>query len=101
MVRVGPWTVTQIEFAQEETHCERCDKRIKYIWVCEVDAGSERLTELNGQVVWRIGSTRGPTLMRDHVKVAAAETRGALDSDGNGPRRRSPWTVPRAPADAN
>lgn len=64
MVRVGPWTIREVNYSKTWTHCERCNERIKEVWVCEVDSDSDLVnTTLDGQRVWRIGSTCGPTLM--------------------------------------
>jgi hypothetical protein len=63
MVRVGPWIVETLEHDERWTNCERCSERIKWIYVCRVDADSPQLIALGGKPVWRIGSTCGPTLM--------------------------------------
>ncbi len=63
MVRVGPWVVERVERDEGGTTCERCSKQgIKEIWVCTVDADSDRLKALGGKRTWRIGSHCGPTL---------------------------------------
>lgn len=36
MVRVGPWTVLDIERVSPAERCERCGTRIREVWVCEV-----------------------------------------------------------------
>lgn len=63
MVRVGPWVAERVEREEEGSVCERCSKQgIKEIWVCTVDADSDRLQALGGKPTWRIGSHCGPIL---------------------------------------
>jgi hypothetical protein len=69
MVRVGPWTVRDIERMPVAEHCERCETTIKEVWVCEVDSSYERLSELGGKTLWRIGNHCGPTLMEVSERV--------------------------------
>ena len=79
MVRVGPWTVRAVERDENWTSCERCTESIKEIWVCEVDPSyDELLSELGGQLVWRIGSTCGPTLMKVSKDYWKRETKSIL-----------------------
>jgi hypothetical protein len=63
MVRVGPWTIERVDRDENWTNCERCDERIKEIWVCTVDEQFVDLAKLDGKRTWRIGSTCGPTLI--------------------------------------
>lgn len=75
MVRIGPWTIESIELGAWR-NCDRCDARHKEVWICTVDADSDRLAVLDGRQTWHIGSTCGPTLMlvshevwRNHTKA--------------------------------
>lgn len=77
MVRVGPWVLQRIDVlgsGDERFPCERCDTKLREIWVCEVDEGAD-LRELDGQRTWRIGSTCGPTLLSLSDEVWHEETR--------------------------
>jgi hypothetical protein len=74
MVRFGPWTLTTIERVEQLEHCQRCDTKIREVWVCEVDA-HHNLDGLSGQSVWRIGSDCGPALMCVSDEVWHRETK--------------------------
>lgn len=77
MVRVGPWTLNAIERDENWSHCERCNERIKEIWVCEVDEFDEAmLVKLEGKRVWRIGSKCGPVLLEVSEQVWKQSTQG-------------------------
>ena len=76
MVRVGPWTLNAIERDEKWSRCERCNERIKEIWVCEVDEFDDAmLAKLEGKRVWRIGSTCGPVLLEVSEQVWKQSTR--------------------------
>ena len=77
MVKVGPWTVQTLERYEDWYTCERCDTESKEIWVCEVDdSDEERLAQLDGQRVWRIGSTCGPILLKVSRETWKQHVRG-------------------------
>ncbi|WP_437831945.1 hypothetical protein [Sorangium sp. So ce1153] len=59
MARFGLWTLLRVEDKSPDKikweHCERCDRHIRYVHVCQVDGETK---------AWRIGSECGPTLVR-------------------------------------
>ena len=78
MVRVGPWTLNAIERDENWSCCERCNERIKEIWVCEVDEFDDAmLVKLAGKRTWRIGSTCGPVLLEVSKQVWKQSTQEA------------------------
>lgn len=63
MVKIGPWTVTEVLRAERRERCQRCGTSIIEVWCCSVDASFERLHDLDGQRDWRVGNDCGPNLI--------------------------------------